>query len=77
MKFAPHLMVGFTVSAALAAGALLAAEDRALFEPQHAVAMLDVVDEVGAAWAPALAKPQGQRSTPAGQERALGAPGRP
>jgi hypothetical protein len=36
MKTAPHLAVGLTTFAALAAGYVLATEDRALFEPQQA-----------------------------------------
>jgi len=36
MKTAPLLVAGLTAIAALGAGALLAAEDRALFEPRQA-----------------------------------------
>ena len=36
MKTAPHLVVGLTACAALAAGFVLATEDRALFEPCQA-----------------------------------------
>jgi hypothetical protein len=44
MKPAPSMMVAATVAAALAGGVLLAAEDRMLFEPQHAM-LLGVVDD--------------------------------
>jgi hypothetical protein len=54
LKSTPHLMVGFTAAAALGAVVLLAAEDRALFEPQHAAMLLEAVDPQGAAWAPPL-----------------------
>ena len=54
MKSTPHLMVGFTAAAALGAVVLLAAEDRALFEPQHAAVLLEAVDPESPAWAPPL-----------------------
>jgi hypothetical protein len=47
MKTAPSLMAAVTAVAALAAGALLAAEDRMLFEPQHAM-LVGLVDDVSA-----------------------------
>jgi hypothetical protein len=47
MKTAPSLMAAVTAVAALAAGALLAAEDRMLFEPQHAM-LIGLVDDVSA-----------------------------
>lgn len=46
MKSAPSLMAAVTAVAALAAGALLAAEDRMLFEPQQAM-LVGLVDDVG------------------------------
>lgn len=66
MKSAPHLIAGFTAAAALGAVVLLAAEDRALFEPQHAAMLLEVVDPAGPAWAPARLAPQ--RVVPAARE---------
>ncbi len=50
MKRAPSFTVAATVVAALAAGALLAAEDRMLFEPQHASLVGVVVDEALGTW---------------------------
>lgn len=47
MKPAPSLMAAVTAVAALAAGALLAAEDRMLFEPQQAM-LVSWVDDMGA-----------------------------
>jgi hypothetical protein len=44
----PSLMAAVTAVAALGAGALLAAEDRMLFEPQHAM-LVGLVDDVGSA----------------------------
>lgn len=51
MKPAPSMMVAATVAAALAGGALLAAEDRMLFEPQQAM-LLGVIDDadIGPLW---------------------------
>lgn len=46
MKPVPSLMAAVTAVAALAAGALLAAEDRMLFEPQQAM-LVGLVDEAG------------------------------
>ncbi|MBX3621048.1 MAG: hypothetical protein KF891_13845 [Rhizobacter sp.] len=67
MKAAPFFVAGLTASAALAAGALLTAEDRALFEPQHAM-LVGLVDGATVspmasqaprrAAAPVAAKPQ-------------------
>lgn len=48
MKSAPSLMAAVTAVAALGAGALLAAEDRMLFEPQQAM-LVGLVDDVGGA----------------------------
>lgn len=44
MKSAPSIMVAATVAAALAGGVLLVAEDRMLFEPQHAM-LTDLVGD--------------------------------
>lgn len=46
MKPAPSLMAAVTAAAALAAGALLAVDDRMLFEPQQAM-LAGLVDDVG------------------------------
>lgn len=48
MKSAPSLMAAVTAVAALAAGGLLASEDRMLFEPQQAM-LVGVIDEIGSA----------------------------
>lgn len=45
MKSAPSLMAAVTAVAALAAGGLLAAEDRMLFEPQQAM-LVGLLDDV-------------------------------
>ncbi len=45
MKSAPSLMAAVTAVAALAAGGLLAAEDRMLFEPQQAM-LVGLVDDM-------------------------------
>ena len=64
LRSAPYMMVGLTASAALAAVVLLAAEDRALFEPLHAVGWVDEVGAEmgfsGAATAPPLLRTQGE-----------------
>jgi hypothetical protein len=48
MKTAPYLVASVTATAALVGGALLAAQDRDLFEPQHALldGLLAVSDPV-------------------------------
>jgi hypothetical protein len=46
MKSAPSLMAAVTAVAALAGTALLAAEDRMLFEPQQAM-LVGLADELG------------------------------
>lgn len=45
MKTAPSLIAAVTAAGALAAGGLLASEDRMLFEPQHAT-MVGLVDDL-------------------------------
>ncbi|MEO8154012.1 MAG: hypothetical protein ABI605_13150 [Rhizobacter sp.] len=40
MKIAPHFVVGLTSAAALSAGAILAVEDRALFDPQQTMLVM-------------------------------------
>jgi hypothetical protein len=52
MKPAPSMMVAATVAAALAGGVLLAAEDRMLFEPQHAMlsGLVDDVTDLSPLW---------------------------
>jgi hypothetical protein len=47
VKAAPFFVAGLTASAALAAGVLLAAEDRALFEPRHAM-LIGLADDAAA-----------------------------
>lgn len=59
MKTAPYVVAGFTASAALAGSLWLAAQDRELFEVQHATAL---VDQAGIAFGldaqePASARP--------------------
>lgn len=62
MKFAPQLMVGLTASAALAAGALLAAEDRMAFDTPHAM-LGEVVEQAVSTWVPPAA-PEARRVLP-------------
>lgn len=57
MKSAPSFIAAVTAVAALGAGALLAIEDRMLFEPGEAL-LVALVDEVG----PALQAPEPRRA---------------
>jgi hypothetical protein len=75
MKSAPSLMAAVTAVAALAGTALLAAEDRMLFEPQHAM-LVGLADELGevfieepAARVPAEARRSVTRAGSAVQDR--------
>jgi hypothetical protein len=47
MKTAPHFVVGLTALAALSAGAVLAVEDRALFDPKQAMLLVPIDDGPG------------------------------
>lgn len=67
MKTTPSLIAGLTASAALVAGVLLAAEDRALFEPQHAM-LADLADPVGTGVSPAATRLDAHRLLPSAAE---------
>lgn len=49
MKAAPSFMAAVTAAAALGAGALLATEDRMLFEPQQAM-LAGAAEDLGSLW---------------------------
>lgn len=70
MKTAPHFIVGLTVCFALGAGLLLAAEDRALFDPQHSMLSVLVEQVERAVSAPS---PGTSRRGASAREAALGA----